>query len=49
MRLDSVILIVDDEELNSEGLGRCPRRHGYAVTVAKSGREAVELLGRRPF
>jgi hypothetical protein len=43
------ILIGDDEELNSESLGRCPRRHGYAGTVVKSGREAGGLLGRRPF
>src|SRR5438270_10819520 len=45
----SSILIVDDEELNSEGLARRLRRHGYAVTVAKSGRAAIELLGQRRF
>jgi sigma-B regulation protein RsbU (phosphoserine phosphatase) len=45
----SSILIVDDEELNSEGLARRLQRHGYVVTVAKSGREAIELLGQRRF
>src|SRR6266404_5673188 len=45
----SSILIVDDEELNSEGLARRLQRYGYAVTVAKSGREAIELLGQCHF
>jgi sigma-B regulation protein RsbU (phosphoserine phosphatase) len=45
----SSILIVDDEELNSEGLARRLQRHGYTVTSARSGREAVELLGQRRF
>src|SRR5215831_19886663 len=45
----SSILIVDDEELNSEGLARRLQRHGHAVTVVKSGREAIELLGQRRF
>src|SRR5262249_45903792 len=43
------LLIVDDEELNREGLARRLQRHGYEVTVAASGREAIELLGQRPF
>jgi sigma-B regulation protein RsbU (phosphoserine phosphatase) len=45
----SSILIVDDEELNSEGLARRLQGRGFAVTVAKSGREAIELLGGRRF
>ena len=45
----SSILLVDDDELNSEGLARRLRRHGYEVTVAKSGRAAIELLGDRRF
>jgi DNA-binding response OmpR family regulator len=45
----TTILIVDDEELNSEGLTRRLQRHGYAVTAARSGREALELLGERRF
>jgi DNA-binding response OmpR family regulator len=43
------ILVVDDEELNSEGLTRRLQRHGYVVTAAKSGREAIELAGERRF
>src|SRR5215831_15062735 len=45
----SSILIVDDEELNSEGLARRLQGHGYPVTVTHSGREAIELLGDRRF
>src|SRR2546423_10433015 len=45
----SSLLIVDDEELNREGLGRRLQRDGYAVTAARSGREALELLGERRF
>src|SRR5215469_4838226 len=45
----SSILLVDDDELNSEGLARRLRRHGYEVTVARSGRAAIELLGDRRF
>src|SRR5436305_6250267 len=43
------LLIVDDEELNREGLARRLQREGYAVTAAKNGREALELLGERRF
>src|SRR5262245_52921978 len=43
------ILIVDDEDLNREGLARRLERHGYRVTGAKGGREAIELLGWRRF
>src|SRR6266700_2177234 len=43
------LLVVDDEEMNSEGLARRLQRHGYAVTLARSGREAIELLGERRF
>jgi sigma-B regulation protein RsbU (phosphoserine phosphatase) len=45
----SSILLVDDDELNSEGLARRLRKHGYEVTVARSGRAAIELLGDRRF
>jgi len=45
----SSILLVDDEELNSEGLARRLRRHGYEVIVARSGRAALALLGDRQF
>jgi signal transduction histidine kinase len=43
------LLIVDDEELNRDGLARRLRRHGYQVAVASSGQEALELLGGRRF
>jgi sigma-B regulation protein RsbU (phosphoserine phosphatase) len=45
----SSILIVDDEELNREGLARRLQGRGFAVTGAKSGREAIELLGEHRF
>jgi sigma-B regulation protein RsbU (phosphoserine phosphatase) len=45
----ATLLIVDDEELNREGLARHLQRHDYQVAVAKSGREAIELLGGRRF
>jgi sigma-B regulation protein RsbU (phosphoserine phosphatase) len=43
------LLIVDDEELNLEGLARRLQRHGFAVTVTKSGEDAIELLVERHF
>ena len=45
----ATILIVDDEELNRDGLARRLQRHGYEVAAAKSGREAIELIGGRRF
>src|SRR5262249_30899615 len=45
----SSILIVDDEELNSEGLARRLQGRNFAVAVAKSGQKAIELLGERRF
>lgn len=47
--LQGTILIVDDEELNRDGLSRRLQRHDYDVVSAKSGREAIELLGNRQF
>jgi serine phosphatase RsbU (regulator of sigma subunit) len=43
------LLIVDDEELNREGLARRLERYGYAVTCAANGRQAIELLGESRF
>jgi sigma-B regulation protein RsbU (phosphoserine phosphatase) len=43
------LLIVDDEELSREGLARRLQRQGYGVTTARSGREALELLGTGRF
>src|SRR4051812_35237460 len=45
----ATLLIVDDEELNREGLARRLQRHDYEVVAASSGREAIELLGGRHF
>jgi sigma-B regulation protein RsbU (phosphoserine phosphatase) len=45
----ATILIVDDEELNRDGLARRLQRHDYEVLAASSGREAIELLGGRRF
>lgn len=44
---EATILIVDDEELNRDALARRLQRDEYEVVVAKSGREAIELLGSR--
>jgi sigma-B regulation protein RsbU (phosphoserine phosphatase) len=43
------LLIVDDEEMNREGLARRLVRHGYQVGCASGGREAIDLLGSRSF
>ncbi len=45
----ATILIVDDEELNRDGLARRLQRHDYDVVTAPGGREAIELLGGRRF
>lgn len=43
------LLIVDDEQLNRDGLARRLQRHEYAVATAKSGSEAIELLCGQQF
>src|SRR5262245_39862671 len=45
----ATVLVVDDEELNRDALARSLQRHDYEVVTAKSGREAIELLGGRRF
>src|SRR6187549_330598 len=45
----ATVLIVDDEELNRDGLARRLQRHDYEVVAAAGGREAIELLGGRRF
>src|SRR6188472_891885 len=47
--LQGTLLIVDDEELNRDGLARRLQRHDYEVVTAPGGRAAIELLGGRPF
>jgi hypothetical protein len=49
MSAETNSLLIYDEELNREGLARHPRRHGYEVSGAGGGREALELLGGRRF
>src|SRR5437763_6466756 len=43
------VLIVDDEEMNRDGLARRLARQNYDVATARNGREAIELLGGRKF
>src|SRR6478672_5459138 len=45
----ATILIVDDEELNRDGLARRLQRQAYEVVTAPGGRAAIELLGGRRF
>src|SRR5262245_21774135 len=45
----AAIIIVDDEEMNRDGLARRLQRHDYEVATARNGREAIELLGGRRF
>jgi sigma-B regulation protein RsbU (phosphoserine phosphatase) len=45
----AAILVVDDEEMNRDGLARRLQRHDYEVATARNGREAIELLGGRRF
>ena len=45
----SRILVVDDERSMREMLGILLRRDGHDLTVAESGREAIELLQKQSF
>ena len=47
--LPGTLLVVDDDEANRDLLSRRLERTGYAVTVAESGRQAIELVRTRPF
>jgi class 3 adenylate cyclase len=46
---DGQILLVDDEEANRDLLARRLERHGYRVTVASRGDEALAQLDSREF
>ena len=48
MTTHATLLIVDDEELNREGLARRFERHGDGVVVAKCGQEAIDQLCEHP-
>lgn len=43
------ILLIDDEELVTRSLEKFLNKAGYAVTVAKSGREAIEQVKKNSF
>jgi DNA-binding response OmpR family regulator len=43
------LLLVDDDEMNRDMLGRRIELEGYAVTLAEGGRQALVLLERQTF
>ena len=43
------LLVVDENEMNRDLLGRRLERQGYRVTMAVDGRQALEILGRERF
>jgi len=43
------ILLVDDEEMVTQSLGKVLEKKGYSVTVAYDGKEAVELTKSNDF
>jgi sigma-B regulation protein RsbU (phosphoserine phosphatase) len=43
------LLVVDDDEMNRDMFSRRLQHKGYAVTVARDGRQALKLLGDRRF
>jgi putative two-component system response regulator len=43
------VLLVDDEARTIEVIGAVLERHGFGVTLARSSRDATELLERRNF
>ena len=43
------LLVVDDNEMNRDMLGRRLQRQGYRVTMAVDGRQALEFIAKEPF
>ena len=43
------ILVVEDNEMNRDMLGRRLQRQGYRVTMAVDGRQALEFIKQEPF
>jgi diguanylate cyclase (GGDEF)-like protein len=43
------LLLVDDEEMNRDMLGRRLELHGYKITCADGGRAAIDLIERQTF
>ena len=49
MKIHWQILVVDDEDVMCESLAAWLREDGYTVDTASSGREAIEMAGRRDY
>jgi len=45
----ALLLVVDDNQLNREGLGNRLRRQGYEIGMAENGRQALEQLRQAPY
>ena len=43
------LLVVDDNEMNRDMLGRRLQRQGYRVTMAVDGRQALDIMSQQPF
>ncbi len=43
------LLVVDDNEMNRDMLGRRLQRQGYRVTMAVDGRQALEIIRAETF
>jgi CheY-like chemotaxis protein len=43
------LLVVDDNEMNRDLLGRRLERQGYRVTMAVDGRQALEFINQESF
>jgi CheY-like chemotaxis protein len=43
------LLVVDDNEMNRDLLGRRLERQGYRVTMAVDGRQALEFINQEAF
>ncbi len=46
--MTNTVLVVDDEQVLAEAMGKYLGRHGYVVNVKFSGEEALELIDREP-
>jgi len=49
MRRNASVLVIDDEEIMREILGTLLEREGYAVRLASSGQEGLDLARSLPF
>ena len=46
--MTNTVLVVDDEQVLAEAMGKYLSRHGYAVNVKFSGEEALHVVDREP-